>query len=60
MSKTYKREVASVLLVFVMLLTVWGIWEPAAAEAARSLKVEVFAFAALAFGLDAWRKQIAP
>ena len=57
--KTYKREVAGGLIAFVVGLTFAGIWYPAAGEAAESLKWETFSFAALAFGLDAWGKQIA-
>lgn len=56
--KTYKREVASVLLAVVIGLVLAGLKYPEAAMAAESLKFEVFSFAALAFGMDAWSKQI--
>lgn len=59
MPKTYKRELAGVMLLFLFGMTVLGLWYPEAAEAAQSLKYEVFGFTALAFGLDAYAKQVA-
>ena len=56
--KTYKREIAGVMLIFLFGLVLGGVWYPSAAAAADSLKFEVFGFAAMAFGLDAWAKQI--
>jgi hypothetical protein len=58
MRKTWKREVASLLLFIVVALQIAGIWVPEAHRAAESLQMEVFGFAALAFGMDAWAKQV--
>lgn len=58
MEKTYKRETAGGLLVFLMGLFVWGVWEPMAFEAAQFLTLPVFTFAGGAFGMDAYAKQI--
>ena len=56
--KTYKREIAVAMLAFFGALTVAGMWFPQASDAAESLKYEVFGFAALAFGMDAYSKQV--
>lgn len=56
--KTYKRELAIVMLAVFFGLTGAGIWFPQAGEAAASIKFEVFSFAALAFGMDAYSKQV--
>lgn len=56
--KTYKREVAGVLIAVFIGLTIAGMWFPPALGAADSIKFEVFAFAALAFGMDAYSKQV--
>lgn len=56
--KTYKREVAFGLLAIFVGLTIAGMWVPEAVTAAESLKHETFAFAALAFGIDAYAKQV--
>jgi uncharacterized membrane protein YiaA len=58
MEKTYKRELSSVLLVVYIGLLVAGVWSPEAFTASEAIKLEVFAFAALAFGMDAYSKQI--
>lgn len=59
-AKTYKRETAGVMLLFLAALTIWGIWEPEAKDASRFYAIFIFTFAAGAFGLDAWSKQIGP
>lgn len=56
--KTYKREVAGLMLLFLAGLTVWGVWEPEAKEASRFFAIFIFTFAAGAWGLDAWAKQL--
>lgn len=56
--KTYKRETALALIVFLCVLFIAGIWEPRAAEAAQYLTAPVFLFMGAAFGLDAYSKQI--
>lgn len=56
--KTYKREAAAVMLLFLSVLFVWGVWEPRAAEAAQYLTTPVFLFAGAAFGVDAYAKQV--
>lgn len=57
-AKTYKREVAGLLLAFWAAMTVWGVSEPEAKEASRFMAIFVFTFAAGAWGLDAWAKQL--
>lgn len=56
--KTYKREVAGVLLLFLGGLFIWGGWLPYAAEIAKYLTLPIFGFTGLAFGMDAYAKQI--
>ena len=56
-SKTYKREVAGVMLLYYFMLLTLGIWYVDAAAAAESAKIPVFTFAAGAFALDAGAKQ---
>ena len=58
MTKTYKREVAGAMLVFLGALHVWGIYAPEAAQTAEYLTVPIFMFAAAAFGVDAYAKQV--
>lgn len=56
--KTYKRETAITLLMFLGGLFVWGVFgNEAAADAARFLTLPVFAFAGGAFGMDALAAQ---
>lgn len=55
--KTYKREVASVMLVFLSGMFVWGGWNEVAFEAARFLTLPIFTFAGGAFAIDAVFKQ---
>lgn len=57
-TKTYKREVAVVMLLYYFGMLTAGIWYPGAAEAAEAVKFEAFAFAAGAFALDAVAKQV--
>lgn len=56
--KTYKRELAGAMLIILFALVIAGIWFPQAGDAAQSIKFEVFSFAALAFGIDAYAKQV--
>jgi len=55
--KTYKREVAGVLMLFLMGFFVWGVWDPRAQQAAEFLTLPVFTFAGGAFALDSVFKQ---
>jgi len=55
--KTYKREVAISMLMFLGGLFVWGIWTPEAMQAAEFLTLPIFTFAAGAFAIDAVFKQ---
>jgi len=56
--KTYKREVALGLVLFLLGLFVWGVWDERAMQAAEFLTLPVFAFLGGAFGMDAFAKQI--
>lgn len=56
--KTYKREIATVMVAFLGAFFVWGVFRAEAGEAARYLTLPVFAFAGGAFGLDAMAKQL--
>lgn len=56
--KTYKRETASLMLTILFGMFVWGVSEPTAGEYAKFLTPFVFVFAAGAWGLDAWSKQL--
>jgi len=55
--KTYKREVAAVLLLYYFGMLTASIWYPDASEAAESVKIPAFTFATGAFALDAASKQ---
>lgn len=57
--KTFKREIAGVLLLFLGSLFVWGIIDPqsTATQAAEFLTFPVFTFAGGAFAIDAVFKQ---
>ena len=55
--KTYKREVAMGLLAWLIGMTIWGIWEPQAAQAAEFFTLPIFTFAGGAFAIDAVFKQ---
>jgi len=57
--KTYKREVAAGMLAVVFLFYLFGMFFEPAWRVAEALKLEAFAFAMGAFGLDAVR-QIRP
>lgn len=52
--KTYKREVAIVMFVFLAALTVWGVYDPEAKDASRFFALPIFGFGGAAFALD-WR-----
>ncbi len=56
--KTYKRELAILMLAFLAGLVVWGIYNSEARDAARFLTLPIFTFAGGAFGLDALAKQL--
>jgi uncharacterized membrane protein YiaA len=58
MKKTYKRETAWALMVALLGLLVWGVFEPDAMRAAEMIVFPVFGFVSLAFGMDAYSKQI--
>ena len=55
--KTYKREVAGAMLVFLGGMFVWGVGSEVATEAARFLTLPIFTFAGGAFAIDAVFKQ---
>lgn len=57
--KTYKREVATILLVSLALLTFFWVYfgNEMAGEAVKVLNLPIFAFAGAAFGLDSVVKQ---
>lgn len=55
--KTYKREVACVMLAYYFVMLTMGVWYPEAGVAAESVKIPAFTFAAGAFALDAGAKQ---
>jgi hypothetical protein len=58
MEKTYKREVAVAMLIFVGVFHVLGMWMPEAIQVAEYLTTPVFLFAGAAFGMDAYAKQV--
>ena len=58
MDKTYKRETAAVMLVFLSSFFVWGVWEPMAMEVAKYLTTPIFLFVTAAFSMDAYSKQM--
>ena len=55
--KTYKREVALVMLTFWAGMSIWGVWEPEAKQAFEFITLPVFTFAGGAFAIDAAIKQ---
>ena len=56
-NKTYKREVAVIMLLYYFVMLTLGIWYPEADAAAASVQIPAFTFAAGAFALDAGAKQ---
>lgn len=54
LTKTYKREVAGAMLLFLAALFIWGVYEPTANENAKFLTLPIFGFAGGAWALD-WR-----
>lgn len=58
MEKTYKREAAGVVLAVWGLMWAAGVVHEGAAEQAEAVKAYVFTFSGLAFGMDAYSKQI--
>ncbi len=58
MEKTYKREVASIMLAFLAIMYVWGVYNPSSLQVAEYLTTPVFLFVAGAFGMDAYSKQV--
>lgn len=61
MSKTFKRETAGAMLVFLFGLFTYGVYHEnlVAIDAAKYLTLPVFTFTGLAFGFDAYAKQAA-
>lgn len=57
-SKTYKREVALSMLVFLGVLFVASIFKEEALGIAEYLTTPIFLFATAAFGIDAYAKQV--
>jgi len=55
--KTYKREIALVMLVGLAGLFVWGVFNPEAKQVAEFLTMPIFTFAGGAFALDSAFKQ---
>lgn len=55
--KTYKREVAGAMLVWLLSMTMWGVWEPQAFRLAEFFTLPIFTFAGGAFAIDAVFKQ---
>lgn len=55
--KTYKREVACLMLLYYFVMLTLAIWFPEAGEAAESVKIPAFTFAGGAFALDVAGKQ---
>jgi len=58
MQKTYKREVAISMLMFVVGAHTAGMWFSEAVQMAEYLTTPVFMFAGAAFGMDAYAKQV--
>ena len=56
--KTYKRELAGLLLLIMFGFYIGGIWLEKAFEIAESLKLEVFILVGGAFGMDSYAKQV--
>jgi hypothetical protein len=56
-TKTYKREAATLILLYYFTMLTLSLWFPETGEAAESIKIPAFTFAAGAFGLDAVAKQ---
>ena len=57
--KTYKRETAIAMLLFLGGMVIWGVYTPEAKAAADGLAWPIIGFVTAAFGLDAYGKQIA-
>jgi hypothetical protein len=55
--KTYKRETAAVMFVFLGYMFVWGVSTPEAKQIAEFLTLPIFTFGGAAFALDAVFKQ---
>ena len=58
MQKTYKREAAITMLVFLGALFIASLFYKEAEQAAEYLTTPVFLFATAAFGVDAYSKQV--
>ena len=58
MNKTYNRELSLAMLVFLGVLFALGMSSVEAMQAAEFLTTPVFMFAAAAFGVDAYAKQV--
>jgi len=57
-TKTYKREVAFLLLCVWGACVFWGIFNPQAFEVMKFITLPVFTFATAAYGFDAYAKQL--
>lgn len=58
MEKTYKRELAALMLLFLALCFVASLWLPEALQIAEYLTTPIFLFTGAAFGMDAYAKQV--
>lgn len=56
--KTYKREVSIMALAYLGVMFVWGVYNAEAMQAAQFLTNYIFGVVTLAFGADAYAKQI--
>ena len=58
--KTYKREISTVLLAFILFMSLVWVFKPSqeAGEAVKTLLIPFITFAAGAFGLDEYTKNI--
>jgi hypothetical protein len=56
--KTYKRETAILMLVYLGAFFTWGVGNETALRIAEFLTLPVFGFATAAFGVDAYAKQL--
>lgn len=58
MQKTYKREVAMTLLCFLGAMFITSLWFTEATQVAEYLTTPIFLFVSVAFGMDAYAKQV--
>lgn len=55
--KTYKRETAAAMFVFLGGMFIWGVFRVEAMQAAQFLTLPIFTFGGAAFAMDAVFKQ---